>query len=302
MLTKALFYSFRFFVRLLPLALALFIGKMLGWLWYYVIPIRKTLVKKQIKKALGKDLDASTVSGIARRMFENLGQNFIEFFLFDPAKPAEMTSLVEYKNKEILDAAVAQNKGVLVLTAHFGNWDLLCCSQALAGLPLTIISKNIKPDWLNDYWMNTRKACGVNILPDRDVKQQLLQKLNQGEVIGFVIDQHAPERFGVVVDFFDMPASTTSGFARLAIESGAPVVPVFITRRKNGKHLMEVFDPVEIVEGEDLAETIILTTYAYNKVLEDCIRRNPDHWLWLHRRWKVAEQQASTPVQNHEVL
>lgn len=299
MFLKLLFFGFRFFVKLLPLSLALFIGKILGWFWCYVLPIRKPLVKRQIAEALETD-DAQKINLITRRMFENLGMNFIEFFLFNPAKAEKMKELVELEDFDKFEKEYSKDKGVLVLTAHFGNWDLLCCSQALAGFPITIVSKKIKPEWLNDYWMNTRKACGVKILPDRNTKSELLDTLKNGEVVGFVIDQHAADHFGVVVEFFNRPASTTAGFAKLAIESNSPVVPIFIHRKNNGKHLMKVLDPIEIVEGADYKETIKLTTARYNKVLEEVIRREPDHWLWLHKRWKV-EKTPSKQLRNQSV-
>ena len=278
-----------FLSLLTPHCFLLFLGRVLGWIWYYLIPIRRSLVRRHIRHALDPASPAETRS-IARRMFENLGMNLVELFLIDPANPQKTLGRIERRNMERFDREYAKGKGVLVLTAHFGNWDLLCCSQAMAGIPITIISKTIKPRWLNDYWMRTRRQCGVEILPDRGVRADLLKRLDGGGVVGFVIDQHAPGGFGVVVDFFGRPAYTTPGLAELALDSGAPVVPIFLVRCPGGHHRMEVGRPIPIIHGTTRHETVCKTTQAYNRALEEAVRLHPDHWLWLHRRWKVATE------------
>ena len=274
------------FLRIIPESVALSIGKLLGLICYYLIPIRRKVVCRQLHEALASEIAADEIRRCARRVYENLGLNLVEFLLLNPDKPEEIMAKVRRVNMERFEKAAAEGKGVLVLTAHFGNWDLLCCSQALCGHPITILSKTIKPDWLNDYWMNTRSACGIRILPERGVKEELLEILRLGGVIGFVADQHVSGKTGIPVDFFGRPASTTSGLARLAMESGSPVLPIFLFREDGGKHRMEVGEPVPITEGESPDETIHLTTRSYNAVLEKTIRKQPDHWLWLHRRWK----------------
>lgn len=274
-------------IRLMPIQMALFLGRCLGWLWNYLIPIRRNMVRMQIRRALGAEVDHSQAASITRRMFENLGMNLIEFLRIDPTRPEKTLRYVETSHKERLDEALAEGRGVLVLTAHFGNWDLLCCSQALDKLPLDILSKEIKPAFLNRFWMNSRKACGLRILPDRGIKQKLLDELGQGRVIGFVFDQHDPRPGAVVEEFFGMQAACTPGLAELALDSGAPVVPVFLHRLPGGRHRMKVGRSIPLCEGVDRAESVKLTTRSYNRVLEEEIRSRPDHWMWLHRRWKI---------------
>ena len=275
--------------RRLPAGLALFIGRLLGLIWYYLVPIRRGVVRQQLARAFGSSMTKRELRRAARGVFENLGLNVVEFLRLDPDRPEDIRNMVRAVGMGNFRRAEAKGRGVLVLTAHFGNWDLLCCSQALSGHPITILSKTIKPAWLNRYWMETRRRCGVTVLPDRGVLSELLKSLDNGAVIGFVIDQHMPPKRGIAVDFFGRPASTSPGLARLALLSGAPVVPIFLFRESGGRHRMEIMEAVDIEHGRDENETLALSTRRYNEVLEAVVRRRPDHWLWLHRRWKLSE-------------
>jgi len=284
MLGKWLFLLVRSLLRILPINLALFFGKCLGWLWYYIIPIRKKMVQTQIRERLGTGVDERLVS---RTMFENLGMNLVEFVRMDPSRPDDIASQVKRRYPERLEQAVKAGKGVFIVTAHFGNWDLLACSQALSGLNLTVLSKKIKPAWLNDYWMTTREQCGVEILPEKGVRSDLMDRLKQGGSIGFAIDQHMPEKKGIVVDFLGRPASTTPGLAELAIDSGATIIPAFLFRSDDNTHIMDIGLAIEVDKQLSRQEAIFDITRKCNEALERAIRKQPDHWLWLHRRWKV---------------
>ncbi len=278
------------FFRILPESLALFLGRLLGYFWYYIVPIRRTVVQEQLRRALGTERPPDELRHIARGVFVNLTMNLVEFLRLNPEQPERILQKVSRQAMERFEAAAAKGKGVLVLTAHFGNWDLLCCSQSLAGHPITILSKQIKPDWLNEYWMSTRSRCGVRILPTRHVRTELLQRLTDDQVIGFVIDQHMPEKRGIASEFFGRPASTTPGLAELSLDSGAPVVPIFIERLENGRHRMWVEEAIEPILDAERSECVQRLTDRYNQVLEEVVRQRPDHWLWLHRRWKIAQK------------
>ena len=228
------------------------------------------------------------IEAIVSGVFQNIALNVIEFLRLDPKRADEISKNIEVVGLESYEATREKGRGVLILTGHFGNWDLLCVSQAAAGRPMTIISKKLKPAWLNDDWMKTRSAYGVEILPERGVFSTLIERLHQGKTIGFVIDQHLPQKKGgILVPFFGRDAWTTPGLARLAMRSGAPVLPVFMFRMPGGKHRVEIGEEIPIVTGVDDRETEFLTTVAYNRFLEKQILRAPDQWLWLHKRWKI---------------
>jgi KDO2-lipid IV(A) lauroyltransferase len=289
MLAKSLLALVAFFLRKLPLSLALSLGALLGALWWWFVPIRKKLVISQLTQAF-PDRSPEEIRDIARKVGASLGMNLVEFLRLDPRKPASILRQIDKENFHLFEEAAAKRKGVLVLTAHFGNWDLLVCSQSLDGHPIHIVSKQIKPEGLNRFWMESREACGVRILPDRGVRGQLLAALKDGGIVGFVLDQHAPTRLAVRTRFFDREVATSRGFAELALDSGAPIVPAFLVRNKQGRHTLHILPPVEVPGGLEREQAIARISQDCTTIIEQMISAHPEQWLWLHRRWKLSEK------------
>lgn len=278
-------------LRHLPLSLCKALGWAVGFVWWRLIPIRKGLVIRQIQRAF-PELTPGAVRRIARRMGTHLGLNFIEFLRLDPARPGGLSATVSREGFENFERAAAKGRGVLVLTAHFGNWDLLACSQSLAGIPITIVSKTISPEGLNCFWMSTRRRCGVTILPDRGVRDTLLATLAGGGVVGLVLDQHVPARLAVATRFFGRAAATSRGLAELALDSGAPIVPIFLVREAGGRHRLCALPEIPPVPADDREAAVRAITQAATGCIEAMVRAHPEQWLWLHRRWKLEERAA----------
>jgi len=273
----------------LPESWALSLGAFLGLMWYYLIPIRRRVVMQNLDLALGVDYDRRGLRKIARATYRNLGISAIEFFLVKKLTPGIVKEKFVMEGASNLEAAQRLGKGVLVLTAHFGNWDLLCCSQALAGYPLHVITKSLKAGGLNDFWMETRRRCGLNLIEARGSMKKILKALRRNEIVAFVIDQNMLHSQGVFVDFFGKPACTTYSLALLAERTGAPVIPIFILRQGLGRHRIVIQEPLVYQTVGRRRENILHNTRIYTAILEDMIRSRPDHWLWLHRRWKTRQ-------------
>ncbi|RJO74021.1 MAG: hypothetical protein C4523_01275 [Myxococcales bacterium] len=273
------------FLRALSLKQAQSLGRWLGRLVYYFLPIRRQTVVRQLGESLGDAHSPTEIRRLARGVYEHLGMNLVEFLRLDASRP-ETLPPIRIDGLERIRKAAEQGRGVLALTAHFGNWDLLCCSQSLAGWRLAILSKTVKPAWLNNYWMTSRERFGLRILPGRGVKVDLLAHLAAGGVVGFVLDQHHRGPGAAAVEFFGKPAWTTTGLAALALDSGAPVVPVFIHREADGSHVLEVGESVETIGADSREATLAALTARYVTEVERAVRRHPEQWLWLHRRWK----------------
>jgi len=284
-LSRILFFLLIKLLRLLPEKCTQYSGVLLGLLWYYIIPIRRKVVLSQMKNALDASYSNKQLHRLARRVFINLACNGIEFLRFDARRPEKTLKNIENVGLENHTKAALEGHGVLVLTAHFGNWDLLACAQALWGIPLTIVSKEIHPQWLNDYWMRTRSACGIEILPLRGSRARLLEALSEGRTVGFVFDQKMNGPHALKLPFMGIDCYTTPGLAELALDSGAPIVPVFMLRLPDGKHRVEIGTPLPVISNGDRQESVRQTTLLCQKTLEDMVRRYPEQWLWLHRRW-----------------
>jgi KDO2-lipid IV(A) lauroyltransferase len=250
------------------------IGAFLGLVWFHVVRIRRPTAIRQIARSLG--VSPPVARAIARETWRNLGRSAAEFFRLE-----EAARTVRTRGWERYLAAKARGKGVVVVTAHFGNWDLCAASQALRGEPLHVVTKDLSDRGVNALWMERRRQAGVRLHAARGSLRPLLEALRGGETVGLVVDQHAPG--GPIVPFFGRGAATSSSSVVLATRTGAALLPAFLFRDHDGRgHELRI--------GEEIPVTDVRSTLArIHGTLEDAIRERPDHWLWLHRRWKVSE-------------
>ena len=198
------------------------------------------------------------------------------------------------ENVDVFAAALAGNKGVLVLTGHFGNWEV----STVAGLGqfpqmrgrFHFVRRPIKPRWLDRFVSWRFQRAGFGVLSKRGSLDAILERLAAGDAIVFPFDQHAGPPDGIEVDFFGHAAWTFKSLAILALSTGAPVVPAASWREPDGRHVLRFEEPVPPIEGGNAGQEIRRTTREYNAVLERLILRHPEQWYWVHRRWKHVTQ------------
>jgi Kdo2-lipid IVA lauroyltransferase/acyltransferase len=278
------FLSFCF--RCLPRRLSLAIGAALGWLWYAVVPVRRKVVRANLALAF-PSLPVEARERIARDTFIQLARSAVEFLRLPGLTPRRAAVLVERVGEQHLEAALAQGRGVIAVTAHFGNFDLAACAEALRGLPLHVVTREQHTRAVNSYWMRVRRRLGVGLLPAKGSILRIHRLLREGKVVALVIDQHMPVGRGIIVPFFGKPASTTHAPATLALATGAPLLPVTVLRLAGGRHRLVFEAPIAVDHNAKREPEILRITQVLNLWLEEKIRAHPEHWLWLHRRWKV---------------
>ncbi len=269
----------------MPRARAMRWGASLGRLLGSVLRLRRREVVQTIARCF-PDRSAAEIRAIADGMYRNFGLLLVEVLRFGAADRGRLRELVELDGENCLPQVLAQGRGALVLTAHIGNFELLCTMAPLFGVPLTVITKTIKPAALNRHWEQARRRLGVKTLPPRNSYRACRQVLKNNEVLGFVLDQNMKRKHGIFVDFFGRPACTSPGLAFLSARSQAPVVPVFMLRRPDGRHRVKLFPPLP-PPADCEPETIREATQNYTRVIEDVIRNYPEQWTWLHRRWRT---------------
>jgi KDO2-lipid IV(A) lauroyltransferase len=209
--------------------------------------------------------------------------NLIEACIFFFRPPARLFSRVELRGVDNLVGAAAQGRGVLILTAHLGNWELLAASSTLTPVPPSAIVRPLDDPLLDAILERLRTRGGFEVIAKRHALADIRDALRRGRMIGVLLDQNASRREGVFVPFFGIPASTSKGLALIALRTGAPVVPGFIRREATGRHVVE-FHPVLT---PPVANDPLAYTRTFNEVIEAAIRRVPDQWFWVHRRWKT---------------
>jgi len=187
---------------------------------------------------------------------------------------------------------MAQGKGVLVLTGHFGNWEV-ATTAAIAQFPhlrgkFHFVRRALKPQWLHRVVTHRFNQARFGVFPKRGSLDAMLARLEQGDVIVFPFDQHARPPDGIKVDFFGHPAWTFKSLAIIALATGAPVLPAAVWREPDGRHVLRFEEALPLIECENTNEAIRRNTLVHNRALERLVLRHPEQWDWMQRRWKPA--------------
>ncbi len=281
------------FFSALPLDAARGVGRGIGFAAYHALRKHRAENLSDMQRCF-PDADPADLRLRLRRVYQGMAINYIEVFRWFGGRDAELEGLIRVEGLEHFEQVRARGKGVLVLTAHIGNWDLLG-PWAARRAPLTIISKQLRSAGANRFWQEARAACGLNILPAHNSYRACLATLRRGEMLGFILDQNMINTEGIFVEFFGRPACTTPGLAFLSAHARAPVLPVFMLRMPDGAHLVRIQPAIE-PPPDRAPEAIHAATQHYTRVIEDVIRAYPDQWIWMHRRWRTQPLPDERPV------
>ena len=281
-----LFKSVAFLVSSLPMKLQLFLGDCIGWLWFDVLRIRRKIIFSNLKVAF-PDKSKRDKIRIGRASCCNMGRGLIEFTRIPFLKPDEKSiDLFEFRGLEYLDSAKSQGKGVCLLSLHLGNGDFGVAGLAIKGVRLHLISKQFKIQWINDLWFGLRESLGTKFIPPRNSSYGVLKALRAKEPVVFVQDQFMGPPIGLKTTFFGKETGTAMGLAIMVQRTGAPVLPIYTYREDSGKTVVIFEKPLEFDKIEDKEEKILHITQKCNDKLEDLVRKKPEQWMWVHRRWK----------------
>jgi Kdo2-lipid IVA lauroyltransferase/acyltransferase len=274
----------------LPPALGLAVGRRIGDALWWLLPRRRGVALDNIRRSLGREMAPEEIRRLGRRSFQHVGMNLVEACRYFLRPTDVMLSRVRVDGAEHLRSAAAQGRGILILTAHYGNWELLAAAHGLTGLPLSIVIRPLDHPILDELAARFRRRSGAELIVKRLAVREVLQALRRGRMVGILLDQNATRAEGVFVPFFGIPASTSKGLAVLALRTGAPVVPVFLRRELDGRHSMDVRPPLEPPPDGDVEAY----TATFNLAIEAAIRRAPEQWLWMHARWRTRPPEAAS--------
>jgi Kdo2-lipid IVA lauroyltransferase/acyltransferase len=225
---------------------------------------------------------------ILRGEFVSLGRQLAEVCHFPKYTRENVEEVVVYDGLENFERAHERSKGVLFLTAHFGGWELSAFAHSLYGHPMNIVARGLDNVYLNRLITRYRTMHGNRIVDKDDFVRGLLAAMKAGEAVGILMDTNMTPPQGVFVDFFGIPACTASGLARIALRTDAAVVPGFTIWDAQLKKYRLRFDPaVELLRTGDLEADIQANTQKFASITEEYVRKYPEQWLWVHRRWKT---------------
>ncbi|HUR36762.1 MAG TPA: lysophospholipid acyltransferase family protein [Terriglobales bacterium] len=225
---------------------------------------------------------------LLRELFNGLGRQLAEFCLFPRYTRENVTSVAIYEGFENFENARGRGKGVLVLTGHFGGWEVGSFAHSLYGHPMKIVVRDLDNTLVDSLVKRYRTLHGNETIDNREFARGLLASMRAGETVGILMDTNMTPPQGIFVPYFGVAACTASGLARMALKTGAAVVPGFtFWDRDLGKYKV-VFEPaLTLTQTGDTEADVVTNTALFNLALEKQARKHPDQWLWVHRRWKT---------------
>jgi Kdo2-lipid IVA lauroyltransferase/acyltransferase len=256
-------------------------GEWLGAL-AWAVGIRRSVALDGLRRAFPALSDPER-KRIARASYQQLGRSMAELLL--PA--AETESAMRFEPWELYETAHAKGRGVVLAVAHFGNFELLARAAVRRGMKVSVVVRTLG-DVFGRWLMAGRGRSGVHQLSERASTRGALAALRRGEVLGIIVDQNMRRSRGIFVDFFGEKACTTPAAAVFSLRSGAPLLALFPVRQPDGTHLVHMRGPFSTeLSGHAAVEDL---TQQLTRAVEDEVREHPDHWFWVHRRWKTRPE------------
>ena len=285
----------RVVVRVLPMPIVRAGGRALGRITYVLNGERRRVALENLAHAFpGRSLPERRA--MARAVFAHFGSVLLELLKFSTWSPERMRAAVEVEGADRVAQAMQPGRGAFFFTGHFGYWEIHGIAHALCIEPFSVLARPLDNPHLDAMLENIRTCTGNRVIPRRGAVRRILRDLAAGRGVGILIDQHLHEADAVYVGFFRRPAATTSALAALALRTGAAVIPLFALPLPGGRYRLIYEHPVEPPLA-DTPDAIREFTQRCTDVLEMYVRRHPDLWMWMHRRWRDG---AGTANQERE--
>ena len=275
-------------VARLPRKVALSIGASLAVTAFKLVSHERELAHKHL--ALSLDLrDTLEIEQLVRQCFQNLGKTLVEFMRLPGMSSKQIHQLVAFEGRGHIDRALARGNGAIILTGHFGNWELLAASIVANGYPLRPLVRQLRSKRLDALVSTYREKAGYPGINRDGAIRGALRCLKKNELIGILADVDT-KTDGVFVDFFGRPAYTPCGPVAIALKTGAAILPTFIIRQPDDSHRAIVEPPLILQQSGNKRQDLIANTQKFTKVIESYISRYPEQWIWMHERWKTQPQ------------
>lgn len=287
-----LFLGLCWLLYVLPHFFIVCVGNLLAFLWIDLFKVRRDVIMHNLHIAFPEWSDEKS-SNIARRSIYKMARGAALIFTIPFWQKKDLETRMIFHGEEHLKKALEKNKGVFLLSLHLGTGDLAAAALMMKGYPISIITKRFKNKLVDDLWFSVRSGQGVKFIEahGKTTAFDILKVLKKNQSVCFVVDQFMGKPYGIETTFFGRKTGTAYGLALFYLKTRSPIVPIYTYLDETDKiHIC--FDPtldVEPLISEDKEKSILSMTQAFNDKLEEIIRRFPEHWMWVHRRWKDFE-------------
>ncbi|MDD3374315.1 MAG: lysophospholipid acyltransferase family protein [Candidatus Omnitrophica bacterium] len=285
---RYMLYAVGFVLTHLPYSVVCFLSRILITLGFTLLVRKKRIAMESLKVAFGKEKSTTEIKKILKDCFLSFGKGIIEIIYF-MAHPKMIKERVVIENKHYLDEALSCRRGVVAVSAHFGNFPLMLLHLAQEGYPVNAIMRSARDEKIEEYFKEFRLRLGLKAIyshPRSKCVRDSIRVLRNNEFLFIPLDQHSGSGGSVFVDFFGEKAATATGPVVFAMRTKSPILPIFIVRQKDDTHKIIIDKPFELEEREDEKEMIHVNVSKITNLIEQYIRRYPQEWSWMHRRWK----------------
>jgi len=258
------------------------------------------MARANLDRAFGDSVSPAEKARIARASFAHLGLLLCDSLAFPRVDPARLDKIALFEGLEHLREAYARGKGVFVFSGHYGNWEMVALLQGYLGLPLAMVTRPLDNPFLEKKLHRYRTLSGNRVIHKRGAAREILRAIRQGWGVAIVIDQNVRGEDGIFVDFFGTPASTTPALATLALKTEAPIIPVFGVPLPDGRYRIRYLPELDYRRTGDRKRDILGLTQTCTRIIEEQVKREPEYWVWMHRRWRTRPPEERDPAAARE--
>jgi len=277
-------------IGLLPRSVARAVGAGIGAAAWRLLGRLRAVGMRNLELAFPEKSEAER-KAILRGVYRSLGWEVGEFCKMSGYTAEQASAFIRYDGLEHYLAAREKGKGVLVLTGHLGAWELSSFYHSLRGYPMSLVIRRLDNPLVDAFVNRIRCLHGNRVIHKDDFARGLLTSMQRGETVGILMDTNMTPPQGVFVPYFGVEACTASGLARVALHSGAAVLPGFLVwEAAEQKYVLRFGEQLELIRGGNAAQDIVANTALFTATIEAYVRRYPEQWLWVHRRWKTRPE------------
>jgi len=285
-----LYWVLRILLQLMayiPLRLGSVFGSLLGLIALKIPSSRKTISIENLQNSLGTSMTRAQILKLNAKIYTHFGRIIFELPHILRINKENLEKYFIFEGEEILHRALEKGKGVLALTGHLGNWELLAVALNIHFGPLAAVARPSHNIAINRLMHELRSRFGMELIPKQNGMRKILYALKKNMIVGVLLDQNVDWYEGEFVPFLDRTACANKGLALLALKIDTPVIPIFSIKQPDGKYRIHIDKPVELIRTNDKTIDIEKNTALFTKIIDNQVRKHPEQWFWFHRRWKT---------------
>ncbi|MCH7760832.1 lysophospholipid acyltransferase family protein [candidate division TA06 bacterium] len=279
--------------QILPRSLGLLLGGMIGEGTYFILPRQRKKALLHLQLAYGETKSREEIRRMGHRVFIALGKNLVDVLRIPKIHKGNVDEIIEVMGMERFERTFQKGRGIIVITAHLGCWELISVYFSLKGYPVNVIGRKLPEERINGILQKVREGKEVRVIDRHSSLRETMECLRRGETLGILMDQNSRVK-GIEIDFFGKPAHTPTGPVLLSRKTGAPLLPLAIHRTRNNRHRIEVGEEIEAMKNRSLGnghfeKVLEESTRVCSKAIESFIRQYPTEWVWMHERWRKRQ-------------